>query len=62
MNSIYLVTDGAKCGNPDLYGVFSSQQMAQAFIDRQKALKFIFWDGLVIEEYPLDDADDLVSL
>ncbi len=59
MKAIYLVTDGNLGGNPDLYGVFSSHEHAQAFIDRQKALGFVFWDGLAIVEYVLNDAADL---
>ena len=45
--TVYLVTDGVNSGaNADLYGVFSSRTRAQAWIDRQRMLKYPWWDGL----------------
>lgn len=60
MKVVYLVTDNVGSGaNPDLYGVFSTRETAQAWIDRQRARKYSWWDGLIIVESPLDEAKDL---
>lgn len=56
---VYLVTDDPGIGNPDLYGIFSTRNLAQAWIDRQCDLKYPWADGLCIDEWPLDVAKDL---
>jgi hypothetical protein len=52
---MFVVTDGSE----DRYGLFSTRARAQAWIDRQRALKYPWWDGLVIEEWLVDEAPDL---
>jgi len=60
VKTVYLVTDTVGSGaNPDLYGVFSSRETAQAWIDRQRQRKYPWADGLRIEEIDLDAARDL---
>jgi hypothetical protein len=48
----YLVGDGLV----DLYGVFSSRELAEAWIQRQKRRGYPF--ELVIEEWNMDQAKD----
>jgi hypothetical protein len=56
---VYIVTDGPGAGNPDMYGVFSTQALAEAYVQRQRDRGYPFSDGLAIEETPLDEARDL---
>lgn len=57
---VFIVTDDVSAGaNPDFYGVFTTREKAQAWIDRQKTRGYSWWDGLIITETPLDDAKDL---
>jgi hypothetical protein len=56
---VYVVNDDVRVGNPDQYGIFSSREAAQQWIDRQRERKYPWADGLVIEEWPLDTAKDL---
>ena len=63
MTNVYIVTDDVGSGaNPDFYGVFSTREKAQQWIDRQKERRYPWWDGLVITETPLDVARDLGRL
>ena len=52
MTTVYLVTDG----ETDLYGIFSTRVLAQAWIDRQAQRSVLH-----IDEWCLDVADDLMS-
>jgi hypothetical protein len=67
MTSVFLVGDGYT----DLYGIFSTRELAQAWIDRQHDLQVArqrlkgqkeYRSGHTIDEWSVDDARDLYSL
>jgi hypothetical protein len=54
---VYMVGDGCT----DIYGLFSTREKAEAFIQRQRDLGYPFCDSLTIDEWPLDQARDLIG-
>jgi hypothetical protein len=56
--TIYMVGDD----HTDVYGFFSTRALAEAYIQRQRDLNYSWWDGLVITEWPLDEAKDVGNL
>jgi hypothetical protein len=58
MKFVYLVDDDSGPGtNPDLYGVFSTRELAEGWIKEQRELGYAF--TLHVTEYPLDRARNL---
>jgi hypothetical protein len=68
---VYLVTDDPGSGaNPDIYGIFSTRELAQAWIDRQHQRQTddqkrrgvnVWLSDYVIHEMPLNDVKDRLA-
>lgn len=55
MTTIYMVGDN----HTDVYGFFSTRERAEAYIQRQRDLKYPWCECLTIKEWVLDEAKDL---
>lgn len=56
--TVYLVTDNPGYGNPDIYGGFSSDEKAQAWITRQVE-RGRAREGFWVNTLDIDNAEDL---